>query len=58
MNLFGEEGVSESHSVVSDSQSMEFSRPEWVAFPLVQGIFPSQGSNLGLPHCRRIFFAS
>ena len=27
---------------------------EWIAFPLLQGIFPTQGSNLGLPHCRRI----
>ena len=24
---------------------------------LFQGIFPSQGSNPGLPHCRRILFA-
>ena len=24
---------------------------EWVAFPLLQGIFPTQGSNPGLPHC-------
>ena len=23
---------------------------------LLQGIFPTQGSNLGLPHCRRILF--
>ena len=23
---------------------------------LLQGIFPTQGSNLGLPHCRRIFY--
>ena len=25
---------------------------EWVAFSLLQGIFPTQGSNRGLPHCR------
>ena len=25
---------------------------EWVAFPLFQGIFPTQGSNPGLLHCR------
>ena len=25
---------------------------EWVAFPLLQGIFPTQGSNSGIPHCR------
>ena len=34
---------------------------EWVAFPfsrdpLLQGIFPTQGSNPGLPHCRRILY--
>ena len=34
--------------------------PEWVQFSsvgslsLLQGIFPTQGSNPGLPHCRRI----
>ena len=27
---------------------------EWVAF--LQGIFPTQGSNPGLPHCRRILY--
>ena len=27
---------------------------EWIAFPLLQGIFPTQGSNPGLPHCWRI----
>ena len=27
---------------------------EWVAFSLHQGIFPTQGSNPGLPHCRQI----
>ena len=25
---------------------------------LLQGIFPTQGSNPGLPHCRRIFFTA
>ena len=29
---------------------------EWVAFSLLQGIFPIQGSNPGLPHCRRICY--
>ena len=29
---------------------------EWVAFPFIQGIFPTQGSNPGLPHCRRILY--
>ena len=29
---------------------------EWVAFPFSRGIFPTQGSNPDLPHCRQIFF--
>ena len=29
---------------------------EWVAFSLLQRIFPTQGSNPGLPHCRRILY--
>ena len=29
---------------------------EWVAFTLLQGIFPTQGSNPGLPHCRWILY--
>ena len=27
---------------------------EWVSHFLLQGIFPTQGSNQGLPHCRQI----
>ena len=29
---------------------------EWVAFPSLQGIFPTQESKLGLPHCRQILY--
>ena len=29
---------------------------EWVAFPFSRGIFPTQGSSPGLPHCRRILY--
>ena len=29
---------------------------EWVAFPLLQRIFPIQGSNPGLPHCEWILY--
>ena len=29
---------------------------EWVAYSFLQGIFPTQGSNLGLPHCGRILY--
>ena len=32
---------------------MEFSRPEYRSG---QGIFPTQGSNPGLPHCRQILY--
>ena len=28
---------------------------EWLAFPL-SGIFPTQGSNPGLPHCKWILY--
>ena len=39
-------------------QSMEFSRPKyWSGWPfLLQGIFPTQGLNPGLPHCRQILY--
>ena len=29
---------------------------EWVAFLLLQGIFPTQGSNRGVLHCRQILY--
>ena len=29
---------------------------EWVAFPFSKGIFPTQGLNPGIPHCRQIFY--
>ena len=29
---------------------------EWIAFPFFRGYFPTQGSNPGLPHCRRILY--
>ena len=31
-------------------------RLEWVAMPSSKGIFPTQGSNPGLPHCRWILY--
>ena len=57
-------------SVVSDSLlPMDCSSPgssvlgilqarilEWEAIPFSRGIFPTQGSNLGLPHCRQILY--
>ena len=53
---------SKSHSVMSNSvtpwtkQCMKFSRPEYWSgsLSLLQRIFPTQGSNPGLPHCRQI----
>ena len=29
---------------------------EWVGYSLLQGIFPAQGSNPGLLHCRQILY--
>ena len=29
---------------------------DWVAMPSSRGIFPTQGSNPGLPHCRQIIY--
>ena len=29
---------------------------EWAAFPFSRRIFPTQGLNPGLPHCRRILY--
>ena len=29
---------------------------EWVSVPFSRGIFPTQGSNPGLPHCRQILY--
>ena len=55
-------GELESRAVVSNSlrmQSVEFSRPEhWgnCSVSHLQGIFPTQGSNLGLPHCGRVLY--
>ena len=39
-------------------QSMEFCRPEYRSYPLslLQGIFPTKGSNPGLLHCRWILY--
>ena len=39
-------------------QSMKFSRPEYWSdsHSLLQGIFPTQGLNPGLPHCRQILY--
>ena len=57
--------VSESHSIVSDSLWRHGLYSPW-NFPgqntgvgnlfLLQGIFPAQGSNPGLPHCRHILY--
>ena len=42
---------------IPDHLSMEFSRQEyWSGYFLLQGIFPTQGSNPGLLHCRQILY--
>ena len=47
-------------SVVSDSLRLhgllQARILEWVAFSLLQGIFPTHGSNPGLSHCRQILY--
>ena len=56
--------ISESHSVVSDSLRPHGLCSPWnfpgqntgVGLSLLQGIFPTQGSNPGLPHCRQILY--
>ena len=56
---------SESHSVLSNSLGPHGLYSPWNSpgqntevgsFSLLQGIFPTQGSNPGLLHCRKIFF--
>ena len=56
---------SESRSVVSDSLRPHRLHSPWNSpsqntgvgsIPLLQGIFPTQGSNPGLPHCRQILY--
>ena len=34
----------------------DLSSEEWVAIPFSRGSFPTQGSNLSLPHCRQILY--
>ena len=56
---------SESHSVMSNSLQPHGLHSPWNSpgqnagvgsLSLLQGIFPNQGSNPGLPHCRRILY--
>ena len=56
---------SESHSVVPDSLQPHGLYSPWNSpgqntgagsISLLQGIFPTQGSKPGLPHCRRILY--
>ena len=56
---------SESHSVMSDflwphglcsPRNSPGQNTEMSSLSLLQGIFPTQGSNPGLPHCRRILY--
>ena len=59
-----------SRSVMSDSLQFTWTNPpgfsihgilearilDWIAIPLLRQIFPSQGSNPGLLHCRQILY--
>ena len=59
-----------SHSVVSDSATpltaagqaplsmgvLQVRILEWIAMPSSRGIFPTQGLNPGLPHCKQILY--
>ena len=65
LNQILSEWVSESHSVVSYSLRPHGLYSSWNApgqntgvgsLSLLQEIFPTQGSNPGLPHCRRILY--
>ena len=56
---------SESRSVVSDSLQLDVLYSPWNSpgqntgvdsLSLLQGIFPTQGSNPGLPHCSQILY--
>ena len=57
---------SESRSIVSDSLQPHGLYSPWNApgqntgvgsLSLLQGVFPTQGSNTGLPHCRWVLFS-
>ena len=59
------ESESESHSLVSDSLQPPGLYSAWNSpgqntgvgsLSLLQGIFPTQGLNPGLPHCRQILY--
>ena len=51
---------SESRSVMSYTLRshgvLQARKLEWGTFSLLQGIFPTQGLNPGLPHCRQILY--
>ena len=58
-------GETESHSVVSDTLWCHGLYSPWTSpgknagmgsLSLIQGIFPTKGSNPGIPHCRRILY--
>ena len=65
-DIYGEkESESESRSIMSNSLSPHVLYSPWNSpgqntgvgcFSLLQGIFPTQGSNPGLPHCRQILY--
>ena len=65
VNLLKNMKWSESRSIVSDSLQPHGLHSPWNSpgqntgvgsLSLLQGIFPTRGSNLGLPHCRQILY--
>ena len=38
----------------SANRILQARKLEWIAIPFSKGIFTTQGSNPGLPHCRQI----
>ena len=64
-NVLYHSSESESHSVMSDSLRPRGLYSPWNSpgqntgvgsLSLLQGIFPTQGWNLGLPNCRQVFY--
>ena len=49
-------GLHVAHQALLSMRILQARILEWVAMPSSKGIFPTQGSNLGIPHCRQILY--
>ena len=62
LKVKSERGVPQSHPTLCNPMVytvhgiLQATILEWVAFPFLQGFFPIQGLNPGLPHCGRILY--